>query len=43
MVSLLSVDTAVSGGFWVGCFRFRSMDAGSSIVGATAGFSASGF
>ena len=42
VVSLLSVDMAVSGGFLVGCFRFRNMDVGSSIVGAAADLSAFG-
>ena len=39
-VTSLVVDRAVSGGL-LGCFRFRNMDMGSSIVGAGA-FSASG-
>ena len=42
VVSLLSVDMAVSGGFLAGCFRFRNMDVGSSIVGAATDFSALG-
>ena len=42
-VSLLSADVAVSGRLLLGCFRFRNVDVGSSIVGAAAGFSASGF
>lgn len=42
VVSLLLVnDVAVSGGL-LGCFRFRNIDVGSSIVGAAAAFLISG-
>lgn len=42
VVSSFLVDVAVSGGL-MGCFRFRNMDVGSSIVGAAAAaFSISG-